>query len=301
MNESAPIYAHCVSRSFSSTRVLTNVSLTIEAGSVYGLVGLNGAGKTTLIRILCGLLKPDTGIATINGLNTWNHAASMYQTLGMMLDHDGFFGNLTFAQNMQFYAAAKHISTHDLHMYLDEFWSECDIVTSPQKVSTFSRGQKVQCAVCRAFLGWPQVAIFDEPTVALDIEAYTQFTKLVRSSQKRGSAILLSSHQLETIETLCDRIGVLRGGQLSELSQPGSLKDIWNLTLEGLNVIPILLQWGSLLTPPENNCYTIKLNNPETTSADLVKALVSCGIKVYEVHPRETSLRSRISKALPNA
>ncbi|MBD3244038.1 MAG: ATP-binding cassette domain-containing protein, partial [Chitinivibrionales bacterium] len=197
---------------FGAHRVLCGVDLHIEHGSLFGLVGLNGAGKTTLIRLLLGLLKPESGDVRVAGKAPWRHESSMYRAIGAVLEHDGFWGNLSFAQNIRVFADARGVSRGETDEYLRRYWSGSDILESTRKVRTFSRGQRTQCALCRAFLGWPPVCLLDEPTVGLDIDSYDRFHRLVREARERGAAVLVSSHQLETIEELCDRVGLLRGG-----------------------------------------------------------------------------------------
>jgi ABC-type multidrug transport system ATPase subunit len=215
-------------RAFGKAVVLEDVSLRVEAGGVYGLVGLNGAGKTTLIRVLLGLIGRDEGSVEIAGFDPWRHEAAFYRTVGVALESDGFFGNLTVRENLRIFAGAKGVSQKDADRYLEEYWGGTDIFcrgdrlqspAPPRKVKHLSRGQRVQCGLCRAFLGWPSVYFFDEPVVSLDFLAYEHFKTMVGEAKSRGAAVLISSHQLEVIDDLCDRVGILKGGRLDEVNR----------------------------------------------------------------------------------
>jgi ABC-2 type transport system ATP-binding protein len=215
-----PVSCNGIRKNLGSRQVLADVSFTIAAGSVFGLVGLNGAGKTTLIRILLGLLKADFGACLVLGHDPWRHEPVYYKNIGVVLEHNGFFGNLTAQENIHFFARAKGMSPEQRDGYLQEQWAGVGPMNSTGKVRTFSRGEKMQCGICRAFMGWPQVLLLDEPAVALDMQAYDHLCSLVHKARENGSAVLISSHQLDAIEELCDVVGILESGKISILRSP---------------------------------------------------------------------------------
>ena len=220
-----------LSRSFGKNPILKDISLRVDESTIYGLVGLNGAGKTTLIRILLGLLRKDGGGATVGGFDPWRHRPEYYRITGVTLESDGFCGNLGVRDNLKVFAAAKGIPWSGAEKYFKEYWGDTDIFTAERKVKFLSRGQRVQCGLCRAFLGWPKVFFLDEPAVSLDIKAYEHFKQLAREAKARGSALLISSHQLETIDDLCDRVGLLRDGKIVELDKSKSQVE-WTIRLD---------------------------------------------------------------------
>jgi ABC-type multidrug transport system ATPase subunit len=213
-----------LSRSFGDVSVLKDISLQLEGGAVYGLVGLNGAGKTTFIRVLLGLLRKGGGSVEVAGFDPWRHQPEFYRLVGVALESDGFFGNLTVRENLRIFAQARGIPPEGADRYFEEHWGGTDIFRLAKKIKFLSRGQRVQCGLCRAFLGWPRALFFDEPTVSLDFLAYEHFKKMVREAKSRGAALLISSHQLEVIDDLCDRVGLLRNGYLEEICK-GSGQD----------------------------------------------------------------------------
>jgi ABC-type multidrug transport system ATPase subunit len=211
------IKADRVAKSFSHLTILENVCFEVNQGDRYGLVGLNGAGKTTLIRLLLGVLKPSRGTLSVLGIDPWFHDPAQLQRMGVVLEHDGFWGNLTFDQNMRIFAEAKGIARNQAMAYIDQYWSTTSLYRNKKPVKLFSRGQRMLCAIARAFMGWPKVYFFDEPAVALDVGAYDHFRGLVKTATSQGATFFISSHQLEAIDDLCDRVGMLRNRCITEL------------------------------------------------------------------------------------
>ena len=268
-------------KSFGKYSVLEDVSLRIEGGTVYGLVGLNGAGKTTFLRLLLGLLRPDCGNISVLGMNPWKHQQRFCKKAGVVLEHDGF-ANLTPRENLSIYAEAKGLTQKDLQEYLNRYWSATELFQSNKKTKHLSRGQKMQCALCRAFLGESTVFFLDEPVLALDMEAYEHFCGLVNDARKRGAALIISSHQLDTIDKLCDRVGILRDKRLSELKRTASEN-------EWIVVTDQNIQWKNLIEQCGGSNIIFKdgwkfiINNADKIIPDLIGKLVSAGCSIREV------------------
>jgi len=210
------ITAANISKKFTQKEIISNISLNISAGEVVGLVGLNGAGKTTLLRLLLGLINADSGFAEIFGEKVSPQNPSVLRKVGVILENDGFNGNLTFAENMEFFAKIKRVDTQNLQNYLDENWA--DLLNKKNAVKSFSKGEKMQCAIARAFLGEPKIIVLDEPTTGLDYEQCEKLFGLIRNSQKNGAAIIISSHNFFALDKLCTKVLELKNGQLKDIS-----------------------------------------------------------------------------------
>jgi ABC-2 type transport system ATP-binding protein len=287
-----------LSKSFGSNRILDDCSLAVDKGEIYGLVGLNGAGKTTLIRLLLGVLKPSRGSLSVLGADPWKHEASLYRRMGVVLEHDGFWGNLTFAQNMRLFAAAKGVGPEELGRYLETFWSMTDIYKSKKPVKFFSRGQRMQCALCRAFLGWPEIFFLDEPAVALDMEAYDHFTSLAKRAREGGATLLISSHQLETIDALCDRVGLLRDKKVTELTRAcgdGEGVSLWELETDLNEKVPhVIEQAGGRQVIADHGRYRFRIDGASEKIPRLVKELVEARLPVRRIAPAPTDFSDAI-------
>lgn len=274
-----------IHKSFGSHNILTGISLTINPGTVYGLVGLNGTGKTTILRLLMGLLKPDQGLIEVAGFNPWSHKERFYSNMGIVLENDGFWGNLSIKENLKIFASAKKLNWNDVLLYIDQFWSETVIALSDKKVKHLSRGQRMQCALCRAFLGWPKVVFLDEPAIALDMTAYDHFKGIVSQAKALGATMVISSHQLDTIDDLCDRVGNLSGGLIKdlEISENNGVYR-WLLRTDFKNEWKsILLEYGCV-DPQYKDCYwSFGIESPEIKIPAIVSKLSGAGCQIYEI------------------
>jgi len=275
-----------VSKAFGSHCVINSLSLSIGRGCVYGLVGLNGAGKTTLLRLLLGILEPDAGEIRILGAIPWNHETTLYRRCGVVLESDGFWGNLSAAENCSVYAAAKGVGKQELASYLDEFWSTSDLFTSGKHVKNFSRGQRMQCALCRAFMGNPDVCFLDEPALALDLNAYDLFKKLVFAARSRGAAVIVSSHQLETIDELCDRAGILRDGTITEINRSrDTLCSQWFIDTSGEDAIAEIIKNAGGTDVGFDAGWRFTIADCETRIPGIIRAIAGAGFDIREARP----------------
>jgi ABC-type multidrug transport system ATPase subunit len=293
-----------MSKRFGDRAVFDQCSYTIAKGSIFGLVGLNGAGKTTLIRLLSGLLKPDEGELSVLGLVPWDHEEHFYSRLGIVLESDGFSGNMNCRDNLKVFAAAKGLSWAEVESYIHAFWKDTfidrEMRSSQKKVKFFSRGQRVQCGLCRAFLGWPDAYFFDEPTVALDVEAYDHFCEMVRHAKKQGSTILISSHQLSFIEELCDEVGVLDKNKLSRLAfvqdQIGTAQtQQWTIVGSGDSVFQEIIQHQCGHTAVySDGAWHFEVDQPQTIIPEIVTMLCKAGCRIMEMRPEKQELKDKI-------
>jgi len=215
------INANGISKKFGDKFIASDISLNISAGEVVGLVGLNGAGKTTLLRLLLGLINADSGFAEILNERVSPKNSSVLRKVGVILENDGFNGNLTFAENMSFFAKIKGMDGKNLQNYLDENWAE--LLRKKNAVKSFSKGEKMQCAIARAFLNEPKAIILDEPTTGLDYEQCEKLFTMTKSAQKNGAAVIISSHNFFALDKLCTRVLELKNAKLKDTT----FKDIY--------------------------------------------------------------------------
>lgn len=192
--------------------VLNELSLDINEGECCGLVGLNGAGKTTLLRLILGLYKPDVGTIDVFHKNPRTFSSDDYKKIGTYLESDGFHGNLSFRENLLFFGIVKGLEPDSIVAYGYELWKP--LMEKKEAVKNFSRGQKVMCGLARTFLGDSELYIFDEPTATLDMAGQQKFSELILKKKEEGATILISSHRLETIESLCDTVAHLKNGTI---------------------------------------------------------------------------------------
>jgi|WetSurMetagenome_2_1015567.scaffolds.fasta_scaffold00008_10 ABC-2 type transport system ATP-binding protein len=296
-----PISVENLYKSFGPRAVFENTSMEIDAASVFGLVGLNGSGKTTFIRLLLGLLRPDRGGARVLGYDPWLHNPEYYRRVGVILEHDGFSGNLTVLRNLRLFAAAKGIAWGRVEEYVDEHWAgtfiHAEIRGSTTKVKHLSRGQKMQCAICRAFLPAPDVLLLDEPTVALDVDAIDHFYSLVRGARDRGATVLISSHQLSAIQELCDTVGMLHDRAVHILAADAKKQKArpWLVRCEGDEKYRGLIEAAAGASAEySGGGWRFEVSDSDAVIPRIVAALASAGCAITEVRPDEGAIRDKM-------
>ena len=191
--------------------VLQNLSLHVHPGEIYGLLGPNGAGKTTTINIICNLLKADSGSVKVNGQPHPNTK----RWLGVAPQENLLYKSLTCAENLDFYAQIYGLTRKQRRQQIQASLAAVNLLdraTSP--VENLSGGMQRRLNIAVALVHQPKLVILDEPTTGLDIEARYEVWSLIQNLQKQGTTILLTTHLLDEAQRLCQRIGILKSGQI---------------------------------------------------------------------------------------
>jgi len=209
---------------YGGLEALKGVDLTIEDGDVYGFIGPNGAGKTTTIRILTTLLEPTAGEAFVNGLSVWEEKEKVRQIIGYMPDNFGVYRDMTVTEYMHFFAAAYGIPHRDRKGLVGGLLELTDLSYKEDAlIDSLSRGMQQRLGLARTLVHDPQVLILDEPASGLDPRARIEIREILRELQRMGKTILLSSHILSELQSVCTRVGILERG---ELVAQGTIDDI---------------------------------------------------------------------------
>lgn len=204
---------------------LKDLSLGINSGELFGLLGVNGAGKTTLIKILSGLTKKTSGKAYINGYDLDTDIDKIKQIIDVSPQETSVAPNLTVLENLEFFANIYAVQDS---MYLEEIISTFSLEeVLYQKSKTLSGGYKRRLSIAIALISKPQVLFLDEPTLGLDVLARRELWKIILKL-KGKITIVLTSHYLEEIENLSDRVAVLYKGKLLKVGKPEDIKQQTN-------------------------------------------------------------------------
>ncbi|MFE7106184.1 ATP-binding cassette domain-containing protein [Streptomyces sp. NPDC057575] len=210
-------------KSFGRTHALDGLDLTVEAGEVHGFLGPNGSGKSTTIRVLLGLLRADAGAAQLLGRDPWRDAVELHRKVAYVPGDVTLWRNLSGGEVIDLYGSLRggldRARRADL---VDRF--ELD---PTKKGRTYSKGNRQKVALVAAFASDVDLLILDEPTSGLDPLMEEVFQECVAEERARGRTVLLSSHILSEVETLCDRVSIIRQGRTVET---GSLADMRHLT-----------------------------------------------------------------------
>ena len=191
---------------------------------MFGLLGVNGAGKTTLIKILCGLTKKTSGTVTINNFNLDKDVDKIKEIIDISPQETSVANNLTVKENLQFFANIYNISDINSLNEVVNIFKLNEVLN--QKAKTLSGGYKRRLSIAIALISKPKILFLDEPTLGLDVFARRELWKIIKKLQK-NITIILTSHYLEEIENLCDRVAILSNGKLLKT---GTIEEIKQLT-----------------------------------------------------------------------
>ena len=216
-------------KKFEDATAVDGISLQISKGELFGLLGPNGAGKTTIINILCGLLKPTRGSATVGGYDVQKETAKVKELIGVCPQDTPVYAYLTGRENAEFFGNLHAIPKEKLKENVDMLLQRLGLLEdSKRRVGKYSGGMKRRLNLILALVHDPEIAFLDEPTVAMDPQSRHAVWDFIRGLKKSGKTVILTTHYMEEAETLCDRVGIIDRGKLIALGAPTSLMSEYN-------------------------------------------------------------------------
>ncbi len=267
-----------VCKKYKNFLALSEVNLEMKKGEIYGLLGHNGAGKTTTLKAIIGLLKIDSG----------NIQVDDDIRIGYMPEAPVFYEHLTLKEYMNF------ISKDYKYDYLIELVGLKDFMN--KKISNFSKGMKQRVAFACALTQEPEILLLDEPLSALDPEGRKDVINIIKGLKDEGKTIMISTHILSDVENTCDRIGILKNGNVIFEDSLSKLKKkfvypIVDICVQGVSsdVDFDSLEFVDKFTY-ENNCYSFYLNDIRAGKKELLKSAVENDIEIISVNQRKSSL-----------
>jgi ABC-2 type transport system ATP-binding protein len=216
-----------VSKSYNKGKVkaVNDLDLTVKSGEIFGFLGPNGAGKTTTIKMIVGLLRPDSGSITVDGLDTQKDSLKCKAITTYVPDYPNIYERLTGLEFLNFigdvYGVSKRERLERIGKWLEVF-ELASAVTSP--IQSYSHGMKEKIVLIAALLPAPRVMVLDEPMVGLDPRASHALKELMREHCDQGKTLFFSTHVMEIAEKLCDRIGIIHQGRLIACGTMSELK-----------------------------------------------------------------------------
>ncbi|HEY3103208.1 MAG TPA: ABC transporter ATP-binding protein [Pyrinomonadaceae bacterium] len=221
----------------SGVQALKGVSLDIPAG-MFGLLGPNGAGKTTLMKILATLLEPDSGTAEMNGIDLIINKHGTREMLGYLPQEFGLYPTLTATQTLHYFAKLKGVhNKNERDVLVDALLERVNLASERrQRVGGFSGGMRQRLGIAQALIGQPRLIIVDEPTAGLDPEERIRFHDLLAETAGEDAVVILSTHIVADVSSLCSQMAVIRQGAILASSTPqqviDQLKDsVWEATV----------------------------------------------------------------------
>jgi ABC-2 type transport system ATP-binding protein len=209
------IELHNVTKKFGTFAAVDGVSLRIERGQFFGFLGPNGAGKTTTIKMLTGLYAPTSGSCVVNGFDVQKNPLAAKQSIGYVPDQPFLYEKLTGREFLYFVGGLFRLSKADLRVRIEEYvdiFETGDFVD--KRAEEYSQGMRQRIVLTAALLHDPKVLIVDEPMVGLDPRSARLVKDLLKKRTEQGVTIFMSTHLLEIVEELCDRIAIIQRGRI---------------------------------------------------------------------------------------
>lgn len=211
-------------KAFGEVRAVNGVSFTARDGEITGLLGPNGAGKTTTLRMLYTLMKPDAGQVLVDGVDAYTDALAVRRQLGVLPDARGLYKRLTAAENIDYFGQLHGMDLALLARRREALIDGLDMRDiASRRTEGFSQGQRVKTAIARALVHDPRNVLLDEPTNGLDVMATRAMRRFMRQLKEEGRCVLFSSHIMQEVAALCDRIVVIAHGRVVADETPAAL------------------------------------------------------------------------------
>jgi ABC-2 type transport system ATP-binding protein len=209
-----------LSKHYGKVVAVTDLDLSIEPGEVFGFIGPNGAGKTTTIRILVGLLKPTSGNAQILGMDSWTDGANLRNRIGYLPGDLYLYKKMTTRGLLRYFSRLRNLDTSTETDHLaHQFDLDLD-----RPIGQLSKGNRQKAGLIQALAHRPDLLVLDEPTSGLDPLLQQEFLELMGRMRERGQTVFLSSHLLDEVERVADRIGIIHNGKLNQVGTVTELR-----------------------------------------------------------------------------
>jgi sodium transport system ATP-binding protein len=212
-------------KAFGAVKAVDGVSFSARDGEITGLLGPNGAGKTTTLRMLYTLMRPDRGQVLVDGIDAAADPLGVRRQLGVLPDARGLYKRLTARENIDYFARLQGLPEDELHTRREALIQALEMGDiADRRTEGFSQGQRVKTAIARALVHDPRNVILDEPTNGLDVMATRALRQFMRRLKAEGRCVLFSSHIMQEVAALCDRIVVIARGRVVADESPAALR-----------------------------------------------------------------------------
>ncbi len=212
-------------KSFGAVKAVDGVSFEARDGCITGLLGPNGAGKSTTLRVLYTVLKPDSGSASIDGIDVVRNSLEARSNLGTLPHGSGLYPHLTARENIRYYARLYNMPEDDIEVRIESLIDELDLRSfADRRTQGFSQGQRTKVALARALVHDPKNVVLDEPSNGLDVMATRSLRDLIRKLKNQGRCVLFSSHVMQEVAALCDEIVIIANGRVALQDTPDGIR-----------------------------------------------------------------------------
>jgi len=284
-----------LTKRFGQTVALEALSFQVEDGEVFGFLGPNGAGKSTTINVLLDFVRPTSGSASVLGMDAQRQSREIRQRTGVLPEGVELYDRLTARQHLEFVIDSKD-ATDDPEALLERVGLTDAI---DRKAGGYSKGMAQRLMLAMALVGEPDLLILDEPSTGLDPNGAREMREIVREENERGATVFFSSHIMEQVETVCDRVGILRDGQMVAVDSVEGLRD----SVDGGTTLRVTVDQidddalQAVRSLPDVTDATVESHAPPTvvvtvdgSKTAVLSALEDRGIEIQDFETTEASL-----------
>ena len=237
MADEVVIRAEGLTKRYATTLAVDHVDIEVHSGEIVGILGPNGSGKTTTILMLLGLTEPTEGRAEVAGFDPLREPLEVKRRVGYLPDSVGFYDGLSARDNLAYTGRLAGLSRREIDERFAEAIARVGLPdVGRERVATFSRGMRQRLGLAEILMKRPSIAILDEPTATLDPHSTQEFLGMIRRLKTDGTAVLLSSHHLDQVQSVCDRVALFN---LGRIALSGSVTDLAQRVLGGGHVIDV--------------------------------------------------------------
>ncbi len=292
-----------LTKKFDDLTAVDHIEFNVAKGSIYGLLGPNGAGKSTTIRLLCTLLRPDEGTATVSGFDIIESPVQVREITGVLPEEGNhtLYQTLSGYDNLEYFARLYDVPEDEIPGRIEELLTFMDLwERKDDPAGELSTGNRQRLALCRALLHKPKVLLLDEPTAALDPVAAKRVRKLILSfSEKYGQTFFINSHNLSEVQRMCDKIAIIDEGKILLSGDTQELRTRFKTSQDfRIRVVDDLEKAGSIAESldfvtslkKEADTIVVTIEDPFTNNSMLMQSLLSQGIKIVEFAEEEATL-----------
>lgn len=218
-----------LSKHFGKFKAVDEISFEVDKGEIFGFLGANGAGKTTAIRMLCGLLKPTSGEASVAGYNLKNQSADVKKNIGYMSQKFSLYEDLTVKENIEFYGGVYGLSREAIETKTERLLSELNMHQQKNSLTkSLPLGWKQRLALSTALLHDPSIIFLDEPTGGVDPISRRNFWRIIYEIAHQGKTVFVTTHYMDEAE-YCNRLSIMYAGKIIEIGNPIALKEKYKM------------------------------------------------------------------------
>lgn len=297
MNSNIAIETRNLTRRFGKLTAVDGVNFSLSYGEIFGFLGANGSGKSTTIRMLCGILMPTSGTATVGGFDVNTQSEKIKETIGYVSQRFSLYSDLTVEENLKFYGEIYGLLGSVLHQRIDEVMSMTGLTPyRNQLAGNLSGGWKQKLALANAILHRPKILFLDEPTAGIDPLSRRAMWELLYQLADSGVALFVTTHYMEEAER-CNQIAFISRGKILKIGSPAQLKQEVSSQLLEVDCEPLMKAsriFSSLPGVINVTAYatTLHLNveNVEAVKRQVEQSAGDNGIRVESIKPITASL-----------